>query len=367
MAANSDMNDPLALSRELFFKGIEQFESGRFADACITFQSALSLAPGRPSILANLGLSLCRLQRFDEAIAILKQAAAAQPGQPDILLNLGQSQTRVGDLRAALQTFEQAIAIAPDFAPLWSERGSLMRELGQLEEAARCFEKALALGADPELHRFYLAAVRQEATAEPPRRYVEALFDDYAADFEEHLVGNLKYRGYEFLLQPLLGSGQHYPAVIDLGCGTGLCGKLIAPAAGNVHGVDLSSAMLARARQSGHYQELVHADIGSFLQETALRADLVLASDVFGYIQDLLPVFQGVRRMLNPGGRFAFTVELAESGQDIELRPSLRHAHSMTYVQRLSDQCNFSVRDLQVATLREDQTDPVKALYVYLE
>lgn len=364
---HTTMNDPLALSRELFFKGIEHFESGRYTEACTSFQAALSLAPGRPSILANLGLSLCRLQRFDEAIAILKQADAAQPGQPDILLNLGQSLARVGDLRAALQSFEQAVKVAPDFAPAWSERGSLLRELHQLDEAAHCFERALELGADPELHRFYLAAVKQETTAEPPRRYVESLFDDYATDFEEHLVGSLKYCGYERLVRPLLDAGKRFATVIDLGCGTGLCGKLIAPIAVQVDGVDLSRGMLERARQTGHYRELIHADIGAFLQDTVRQADLVLAADVFGYIKDLQPIFHGVRRILTPGGCFAFTVERAESGQDVELRPSLRHAHSADYVRRLATACGLSLRDMQVATLREDQTDPVKALYIYLE
>lgn len=396
------MNDPLAQSRSLFFQGIEHSEAGRNAEACAAFQSALGLAPGRPSILANLGITLVRLSRCAEAIPILQQAEAADPGKPDVLVSLGLAyqaegewhdaaatltralqlaprqpdlwlacglcQLRSENVPAALQAFDKAIELAPDFAPAWSERGSLLRELKQYDEAARCFEKAIELGADPELHAFYLAAVKKSAGAiETPRRYVESLFDDYAAEFEDHLVGNLKYQGYALLVQPLLEPGLRYPVVLDLGCGTGLCGKLIHSVADCVDGVDLSSAMLVRARESGSYRNLVHAEIGEFLAVANLHADLILAADVFGYVRDLQPIFQSIRRILNPGGCFAFTVELPQSSQDIELLPSLRHAHSEAHVRALATSSSFKIRNMHQAALRQDQTDPINALYVYLE
>jgi predicted TPR repeat methyltransferase len=275
---------------------------------------------------------------------------------------------RSGAPPSALQAIEKAIEVAPDFAQAWSERGSLLRELHQLDEAARSFEKAIALGADPELHAFYLAAVRKSATGtEPPHRYIESLFDDYANDFEEHLVGNLKYQGYELLIRPLLSSRRRYARVLDLGCGTGLCGKLIHTLADQVDGVDLSRAMLERARQTGFYHELTHADIGEYLATATLCEDLVLAADVFGYLRDLRPIFQSVRRILAPNGCFAFTVELSKSGDAIELLPSLRHTHSESYIRRTAEDCGFRILNLTTAALREDQRDPIAALYVYLE
>lgn len=396
------MNDSLVQSRTLFFQGIEQFENGQYIEARQAFEDALALAPGRPSILANLGITLFRLKHFGEAISVLKQADSVDPDKPDVLINLGLSheacgnwqeaatalsrvlklspkhpdlwltcglcRLRTGDVKAALDAFDRAIGIAPDFAPAWSERGSLLRELNHLDEAAHCFERAIALGADTELHRFYLAAVKKgRATAEPPRQYVESLFDDYAAEFDDHLVGTLKYHGYEVLVRPLLEAGQRHPLVLDLGCGTGLCGKLIKPLTDHVDGVDLSLAMLERARQGGCYRDLVHADIGEFLVQTNVRPDLVLAADVFGYIRDLQPIFRSVRRILATGGLFAFTVELTHAEEDIEFRPSLRHAHSEAYVTRVAQACGFNIRNIHAAVLRQDQTDPVQALYVYLE
>ncbi|MDP1526784.1 MAG: tetratricopeptide repeat protein [Rhodocyclaceae bacterium] len=362
------MNDPAERARELFFQGIAHFEAGRLEPACDAFEAALALAPGRPSILTNLGLTYEAQGKWPAAAETLTRALASDPQHPDLWLTSGLCRLRASDVRGALQAFDQAIEIAPDFAPAWSERGSLLRELKRLDEAARCFEKAIELGADPELHRFYLAAVKQDpSAAEPPRIYVETLFDDYAADFDEHLVGTLKYHGYESLVRPLIETGRRYQRVLDLGCGTGLSGKLLRGHAERLDGVDLSRAMLDRARQTGCYHDLSHADINEFLAATDQHADLVIAADVFIYLRDLAPIFHSVRRILDAGGCFAFTVELPQSADEIVLLPSLRHAHSEAYIRRLAATSGFSVRHFNTAPLRHDQTDSVRALYAYLE
>ncbi|MET0918965.1 MAG: tetratricopeptide repeat protein [Burkholderiales bacterium] len=394
--------EQLAQSRALFFEGIEHFENGRLEPACICFEKCEALTPGRPSVLGNLGITLFHLRRWEAAIPILRQATAADPSlaeawaclglanetqrqwqaaadalekaaalspeQVGLWLSLARVSLELGNVKNALRAFDRALEIDPRCAPAWSERGSVMRELRQYEEAARCFEKALALGGDPELNGYYLASVRDgNAPTTPPRRYVEGLFDGYAADFQSHVVDTLGYRGFEVLLKPLLDAGKRYRHVLDLGCGTGLCGPLIAPQGDVIDGVDVSSAMLEQARKLGVYRELVHADLGEFLAVTASRLDLILAADVFVYVGDLAAVFRSARRILEPGGCLAFTVELAKTGHDIQLLPSLRYAHSEAYIRRLADEARFTGVRISEAPIRHDQTTPVMGLYVYLE
>jgi len=394
--------EQVAQSRALFFEGIEHFENGRLEPARICFEQCQALTPGRPSVLGNLGVTLFHLRQWEAAIPVLRQATTADPSlveawaclglaneaqgqwqaaaaalekalalspqQVRLWLSLGEVSLRLGNVNNALQAFDRALQEDPRCAPAWSERGSLLRELHQFEEAARCFQEALALGGDPELNGFYLASVRDGDTlTTPPRRYVEGLFDDYAADFQSHLVEELGYRGFEVLLQPLLDTGKRYGHVLDLGCGTGLCGPLIAPQADIIDGVDVSSAMLEQARKLGVYRELTHADLGEFLAATALRLDLILAADVFIYVGELATVFRSVRRILEPGGCLAFTVELAKSGRDIQLLPSLRYAHSEAYIRRLADEARFTSVRIAEAPIRHDQTTPIMGLYVYLE
>jgi predicted TPR repeat methyltransferase len=394
--------EQVAQSRALFFEGIEHFENGRLEPACACFEQSQALTPGRPSVLSNLGVTLFHLGRWQEAIPILRHATNADPSlaeawaylglaneaqqqwqaaaealekalalspqQEPLWLALGQVYLRLGDAKAALHTLDRAVREHPTCGPAWSNRGNLLRELRQFDEAARCFEQALALGSDPELNVYYLASVRGgEAVTAPPRRYVEQLFDDYAADFQSHVVEALRYRGVEVLLQPLVDAGKRYRHVLDLGCGTGLCGPLIASQADIIDGVDISSAMLEQARKLGVYRELIHADLAEFLAATTLRSDLILAADVFIYVGDLAAVFPSARRILEPGGCLAFTVELAKTERDLQLLPSLRYAHSEAYIRRLADEAGFTSVRLFEAPIRHEQAVPIMGLYVYLE
>ncbi|QHE84411.1 tetratricopeptide repeat protein [Hydrogenophaga sp. BPS33] len=395
--------DPLEWAKALFFEGNAFFEADQLNDARQCFEAALAFVPGRPSILANLGVTLCRLGQWSDAVTALQQATAADPGNRDAWVALGLSYEALSQwadavrcLRqgirlgastpplwlslamclshleqpaAALDALDRALALDPSLADAWSHRGSLLRELGRHADAAHCFEKALAHGADEALHRFYLASVQggQAAPPQPPHAYVEALFDDYAEGFQTHLLEQLKYQAHSSLLAPLTGPGQRYGLVLDLGCGTGLCGQLVRAHADAVDGVDLAQAMVEQARASGVYREVVHGELLGFLQTRSDQADLILAADVFIYVGALDAVFAAVRERLQPGGCFAFSVELASGEPGLQLRPSLRYAHTPGYVEQVAQSQGFRVRQTWQAPLREDQQKPVMGLYVLLE
>jgi predicted TPR repeat methyltransferase len=396
-----DGND-LERSRELFLSGIEHFEAGRLEPARSCFEQSLALTPGRPSVLGNLGVTLFHLGRWAEAVPLLQQATAADPSHvqawtclglahealghwQDAVDALGQSidrgpplagpwlskaqcLLRLGRVADAVQALDRAVAIEPGFARAWSVRGSLMRELNRRDEAAQCFEKAIALGEDAELHGYFLASVREGvAPVRTPRRYVERLFDDYAADFDRHLLEQLRYHRHETLLRPLMQAGRRFSSVLDLGCGTGLCGRVLQGRADTIDGLDVSQAMLAEARKTGAYRELIHDELEAWLATADRHDDLVIAADVFGYLGDLDGVFRSIRRILVPGGCLAFTVEVSRHREDVKLLPSLRHAHSEVYLRRLAASHGLRWREMRKAPLREDKQSPVEALYVYLE
>jgi predicted TPR repeat methyltransferase len=196
---------------------------------------------------------------------------------------------------------------------------------------------------------------------------VQALFDDYAADFQHHLVDQLGYRGHEVLLQPVLAGGRRFRRGIDLGCGTGLCGALLRTACEAIDGVDLSGAMLEQAAKTGAYRALAQADIGDYVAgEPAASADLVVACDVLNYVGELSALFDHVARVLEKAGLFAFTVELATNEQDLQLLPSLRYAHSEAGVRRLAERSGFVIDDLRDAPIRHEQARPVAGLYLRL-
>lgn len=397
------MSDQAAQAKTWFLEGVGHFEAERLPDAQRCFEAALALAPQRPSVLTNLGVTRVRLGKPAEALPVLQQALIFEPGNLEAWFFLGQAQFMLGQPALALPCYEKAVSIdasrpaiwlehaqtlvrlsRPESAlasidralalddtlmPAWSHKGTLLREMQRLPEAAACFEKALALGADPQVHGFFLASVRGAAApSTAPREYVEFLFDDYADEFDQHLTQTLNYQAYRVLVEQLARlDARRFNSALDLGCGTGLSAPLLKPLAAQLDGLDLSGGMLGKARALGLYRELIHADVVDYLCAASRQDDLVFAADVFNYIGELAPVFEGVARVLVPSGIFCFTVELAPPGTaQALLLPSLRYAHAEAHVRALASRYGFKVLEALTLPLREDQRKPVMGLYVYL-
>ena len=98
-------------------------------------------------------------------------------------------------------------------------------------------------------------------------------------------------------------------------------------------GVDLSAAMIAKARERGLYDRLVVGDAAAMLDREAPGiSDLIVAADALVYVGDLAPLFAAVARALAPDGLFAFSVETCD-GDGFKLEPTMRFAHSRSYVE----------------------------------
>jgi predicted TPR repeat methyltransferase len=343
-------------------------EMGRDGESLDCADRALSLDPCSGSAVFRRGHALERLRRYDEAQAAFARVVALQPQDADACHRLGLLQYRQGQLVEALASQDRVLALVPAHAAAWSPRGSLLQALGREAEAATAFGRAIEHGADPELHRFFLAGLgRAPDPASAPRGYVQALFDDYADSFDRHLVEVLGYEAHRRLVAPLAAlQTQAFESALDLGCGTGLCGPLLRPIVRRLEGLDLSQPMLDRAAARGVYDHLVCADLVQHLQQTAARHDLVVAADVFIYVGDLEPVFAGVQRVLQPGGVFCFTVEPADDAQPVTLHAQLRYAHSLPYLQGLAQRHGLRLLRADTEPLRQQRAQVTPGLYVYL-
>jgi predicted TPR repeat methyltransferase len=306
---------------------------------------------------------------WPQALHCHEQARALGADGAEFCLRWGECLAHQARLPQALQAFEQALAHDPELAEAWSQLAHVQRDMGQTAQAIVGYQRAMQLGADPELHRYYLAALSpQQSVVNAPAAYVQTLFDQYANDFEAHLVGQLGYQGHRVLLEQLpVPPGTRFERVWDLGCGTGLCGQLIRPHAVHLSGVDLSSAMLDKARALGVYDKLHAQELVDFLKQGAELVDLVLAADVFIYVGHLEAVFEALGSRVRPGGWLAFTVEEADPGQAVQLHSTLRFAHALTYLQGLAAQHGWQWARLHRAPLRLDQANPLMGAYVYLQ
>ena len=94
-----------------------------------------------------------------------------------------------------------------------------------------------------------------------PEWAVANMFNSYAEDFDQHLRGQLQYRVPEMIAEAVAAVTADEPSklldILDLGCGTGLCGSLLRPMAKTLAGVDLASVMIEKARERNIYDRLV--------------------------------------------------------------------------------------------------------------
>ena len=344
----SHPQDPAAFeqAKTAFFEGLAHLQAGRAAEAERAFEASLQHVPGRVSTLINLAATRLALDRAVDAIATADEVLALEPGNADAKLHRN---TALGRL---------------------VEKADLMRDSGQLGEARVLYHQALARGADPELMAYCLAGLGDAATPpNSPAAYVQALFDDYAADFDQHLVDVLRYRVPQGLAAPLAQlHPEPFRSALDLGCGTGLCGPLVRPLVQRLSGIDLSPRILDQARAKGVYDELHLGDILQHLAQTAEAHDLVLAADVFIYLGELEPVFAALKRVMPVGGVFCFSAETSGASEEtgFSLQPSLRYAHHESYLRRLAERHGFEPLRLSRETVREEQRVPIEGLLVHL-
>lgn len=270
-----------------------------------------------------------------------------------------------GEHSAAAELMMGAMELAPTWALGWFRLGEFQEAAGALTEAAQAWRMCQNL--DPSDRagaglKLAVAGAAPMPTA-PPSDFVEALFDEYAPNFDAALVGKLGYRVPEFLLGAIRKQEERrFDLALDLGCGTGLMGEQLRPHVEQLVGYDISSAMLKKAEAKKVYDRLEQIDLQKLGEQTP-RPDLVTAADVFMYVGALDGVFTAIQMMLAHGGLFVFSVE-AHGGEGFVLRDSRRYSHSEVYVRKQLTAADLTLLSLDRETIRQDRGQPIEGLIV---
>ncbi|MEX2629572.1 MAG: methyltransferase domain-containing protein [Tistlia sp.] len=288
---------------------------------------------------------------------------------------------------AAAKAVEAALEIDPGYGDAWFALGEARELAGHRRRAAAAWRRYLALEpADPLGAGLRLALLgAAPPPGRPPEAYVTRLFDQYAPRFDTALRGGLGYDAPELLAEAVAEAGRARTPdgallprrVLDLGCGTGLCGPLFREQAVWLEGLDLSPGMLARAHERRVYDALVAGEavrhlaaVGSAADlGTGARFDLIVAADVLVYLGDLSALFQAAFGALAPGGLFAFTLERgleADPPQPYRLQASQRYAHHPAGAAALAAAAGFETLTLAPASFRLEAGRPVPGVVVLL-
>jgi predicted TPR repeat methyltransferase len=256
----------------------------------------------------------------------------------------------------------RALAEQPDSPMLRHMLADALRARGDKAEAIELYRSCLNVPEAAETARFCLASLGVLPPPESmPAPMVAALFDRSAASFDNTLVHGLKYQGPGIVAQAIdrvLGPEARDLEILDIGCGTGLCGAILRPLARRLDGIDISAEMLQQAAAKGYYHRLRRGEICAALADRSSTYDLVVAADVVAYLGDVAPLFAAVAGVLRPQRHFIFTTERAVSGT-YELHSGARYRQSDHYVAATAARAGLEVTRRDDCVIRFEQGQPV--------
>ena len=336
--------------------------SGRAGDAAQALRERL--AAGRGGLLARLTLikALLAVPDTNGALAEAREAVSLNPDVAVAVLALGEALLAAGALPTAIAELQRALRLDPDLIRAREQIAAAWLAAG---EADKALENLDVLEYPPA--GMIAAAEAIKAAPRSDAGYVRHLFDQFSADYDSRMIGQLAYAAPQILLDlaALVMPGRDNLAILDLGCGTGLAGAVFQPLAARLDGVDLSPAMIAKARGRQIYDRLEVADLETALSLPGPGYDLILAADTLVYLGDLAAVFQAAQTRLQPDGYFLFTVEEA-AGNGFELGPKRRWRHSEAYLRSLAAQAGLEVAGFVAAVPRHEANQPVAGFAVAL-
>jgi predicted TPR repeat methyltransferase len=368
---------------------------GEFREAADAFREAVRLDPKYAAAHSNLGLALVQSGSPDEGLAHAQLACDLAPSSAPIRAQLAQALLAAGQLEPALAALEVAASAGvetettgllratilyranrkadaidagqlvatrfPRSARAWRFVAHACRQLERRRESLEAFRMLSELDHASGEAAYFVSILEGRTPDRAAASYVREIFDGYADTFDRHLRDTLGYRVPEHLtglLRLVVDGARRRLDVLDLGCGTGLCGAALRQAAAKLTGVDLSREMIRKAQERGLYDELVVGDLFDFLGAHERSWDLIVAGDVVPYIGDLAPLMVAVHRSLRSGGTFAFSTE-ASDGPSFEAVLTGRFVHGWDYVRRVIRQSGLGTVRRRRVISRTENNAPV--------
>jgi predicted TPR repeat methyltransferase len=389
--------------RALHYAGVLAHQQGRNGEALALIERSLALVPDQADWYSNLGIVLQSDDRLDRAIDSYRRAIAIDPSHANAHNNLGVLLRATGQPVEAEAAYRATIRLNPEHIDAYTNLGILLNGLKRTEEAAACYCKVITLRPkhrearkllalahctlgevdkavdifghwleeepeDPIARHMLAACTGRDVPERASNGFVEKTFDGFAASFESKLA-RLSYRAPALIAAMLEDSGlehSHRLDVLDAGCGTGLCGALVAPFARRLVGVDLSGGMLAHAKDKNVYHALTKAELTDYLRDHSEAFDLIVSADTLVYFGDLTGIIAGFAGALHPNGLVVFTLEQAvgdSAGVDYRLELHGRYSHAWAYVERLLTFSGLQSTIVQ-AELRTEAGAPVPGLVI---
>jgi predicted TPR repeat methyltransferase len=343
-------------------------ELGRLDEAQTLYSQVLILAPTHTNTLVNMAITLRETKHTQEALSFIKQALELEPEHAIALHNLGNIYADLDQFELALASYKRALELNPLNQNTSKSLAHTLNQMGRLDDAIRVLTELIARHPEDAVAKHLLAAYNPTNT--PTRAsdlYVKQTFDAFSASFDTSLA-RLQYQSPTVVSEKLitsLNSGADRVDILDIGCGTGLCGPLFKPVAQCLIGVDLSPKMLQKASQLDVYDELHESELCAYMQSTPRQFDYVVCTDTFVYFGELQGALNDAYRVLRPKGYLIFTVEQHRNelvSKDYHLQLNGRYSHSQRYLRAALLAANFTLCSIEETVPRIENGKAVDGL-----
>src|SRR3989338_188604 len=350
--------------------GITYFHQKNYSAAKQQFEIVLDKNSRYEDANQFLGNTLLELREHDRAMHYYFRQLEYLPTF-ETYYNLGVLLMMKDKLRDAVMYFDKAQSLKPEDVAVYKNLGHIYLKQNNVLAATAAYQKADDLQPnDPETRYFLSALLKRNTFDQAPKEYISNLFDQYAAYYDKQLKNYLKYDVPQKIMSALQ---LEFPEVlqdnaldvVDLGCGTGLCGELLRPFSKKLTGVDLSQQMIAVAQSKNCYDQLMTEDITAALL-TLQDIDLIVAADVLPYFGNLEKLLSTVKNALSPRGIFAFSIEKTHVANFV-LQTTMRYAHSRIYIESLAKTYAFQIARFDNAVLRQNQGVDVEGYLIFLK
>jgi len=327
-------------------------------------------APKNASIRNDIGIFFQQNNMPIKAELFYRDSLSLDNNQSSIYFNLGVIYQNMGKIHQAIEAYKTATEKSPDYTKAFANLGYLYNEIGDETKCKEACLTAKRLEPDnPQVNHMIAALGIEKPPETADQQYIKNLYNDYAKTYDSHLSVTLKSRVPKLVYDATLkvtDKNKQAKSMLDLGCGTGICGAYFSNNTDTLDGVDLSEEMIAVASNKNIYDNLYTQDIVDFLKSKTNIYDVIFSSDVLIYIGNLSELVKQAYTALKDGGVFTFSTEsLIDSDQDFTLDSTGRYKHADHYIRNITKESHFTILNSDETALRQqNKEDVIGRIYV---